>query len=191
MVELVVSSQTADQQSSELLAVGFFQDERPLRSEAGLIDGRMNGMISSRLEQGFMTGQVGETTLIPGNGRIGADKILLVGLGEIASFCYGRVRDLTEHVVKTCNGLQVHDLAIAFQDPLRFGLEWAKLTEALVEGVGLGLKAAEPLQDIRIRLPGAFDYYDQIVQGVETARKILRDAVQVKVSREPSSLGET
>jgi len=187
MVELIVSSQAIDQQPSELLAVGFFQDERPLRSEAGFIDGRMDGMISSRLAQGFMTGHLGEITLIPANGRIRADKILFVGLGGTATFCYGRVRDLAEHVVKTCIGLQVYDLTLAFPDPFRFGIEWAKLIEAMMEGIGLGLRASEPLRDIRVRLSEGFDHYDQILKGVETARKILKDPFHVKVFRETSS----
>jgi hypothetical protein len=184
MVELIVSSHAIDQQSSELTAVGFFQDQRPLRSEVGLIDSRMGGLISSRLAQGFMTGQFQEMTLIPANGRIGADKILLIGLGETLAFCYGRVRELTEQVVKTCVGLQVYDLAMAFPNPLDFGLDWTKLIEAMMEGICLGLERGEPPRNIRLRLSGGLDHYDQIVEGVETARKVLKNPFHVKVSRD-------
>lgn len=187
MLELIVSSQAVDEQTSELIAVGFFQDERPLRSEAGLIDQRMGGMISSRLTQGFMTGQLRETTLIPANGRVRADKILFVGLGESRAFCYGRVRELAEHVVKTCFGLQVYDLVMTFPDPLEFGLEWAKIIEAMMEGIGLGLETRKLPHDIRLRISGGLDHYDQILKGVETARKILKNPFHVKVSQEPSS----
>ena len=91
MVELIISSQALDEQTSELIAVGFFEDERPLRSEARLIDSRMGGLVSSRLREGFMTGRAGEITLIPANGRFRADKILFVGLGKRRAFCYGRL----------------------------------------------------------------------------------------------------
>ncbi len=186
MVELILSSQAIDQLPSELMVVSFFQDERPLGSEAGLIDRRMDGMISSRLTQGFMTGKMLETTLIPARGRVRADKILFIGLGETVAFCYGRVRELAEHVVKTCLGLQAYDLIMAFPNPLRFGLEWGKLMEAMVEGIGLGMKISGPPHPIRLRLPGGIGYYDQILRGVETARKILKDPFPVNVSQEPS-----
>ena len=187
MVELIISSQPIDEQTSDLIAVGFFQDERPLRWEAGLIDRYMGGMVSLRLAQGFMTGQLGETTLIPANGRVRADKILFVGLGETEAFCYGRVRELAEHVVKTCLGLQVHDLVMAFPNPLEFGLDWSKLIEAMMEGIGLGVETGRPPHDIRLRLSGGLEHYDQILRGVETARGILKNPFPVKVSRQTSS----
>lgn len=186
MIELIVSSQEIDQQFSELLAVGYFQDERPLRSEAGLIDRRMGGLISSRITQGFMTGQLGERTLIPANKRVSADKILFIGLGETKAFCYGRVRELAEHVVKACVGLQVDDLVMILPNPLQFGLEWAKLIEAMMEGICLGLKTGKPSHDIRLRLSGGSQFYDQILKGVETARRILKNPFPVKVLRDPS-----
>lgn len=187
MVELIVSSQAIDQEPAELIAVSFFQDERPLRSEAGIIDSRMGGMISSHLIQGFMTGQLLETTLIPANDRVRAEKILFVGLGETTAFCYGRVRDLAAHVVKTCLGLQAHDLIMAFPNPVQFGLEWGKLMEAMMEGIGLGLETKNASYDIRLRFSGGSAHYDQILEGVETARKILKNPFPVKISREPSS----
>lgn len=187
MVELIISSQALDEQTSELIAVGFFQDERPLRSEARLIDSRMGGMVSSRLREGFMTGRAGEITLIPANGRFRADKILFVGLGERGAFCYGRFREMAGQVIKTCLGLQVYDLIITFPDPLEFGLEWARLTEAMVEGLNLGLEAGKPPSDIRIRVPNGAEYYDQILRGVSAVRRILKKPVPVKVLRDPSS----
>lgn len=190
MVELIVSSNPIDQETVELIAVGFFEDERPLRLEAQLIDGRLSGMISSRLTQGFMTGRVGETTLIPANGKVKADKILLVGLGGTADFSYGRIRELAQRIVEVCIGLQVNDVAMAFPKPLGCSVEWDKLIEVMMEGIGLVLAGRDRPLHIRWRLSGGWDHYDQIVQGVETARQILKDPFPVILSREASSLTE-
>ena len=187
MLNLIASSQSIDQQPSELIAVGFFEDECPPRSNAGLIDERMGGIVSRRMTQGFMTGRLGERTLIPANGKVRADKILFIGLGQTKTFCYGRIRDLTEHLVGTCLGLQVYDLAIGLPDLVEFRLEWDKLVESMVEGIGLGLEATDPACDLRLRLPGGSDHHDQIVKGVETAARILKNPVPVRVSLEPSS----
>jgi hypothetical protein len=191
MVELIVSSQAIDQQPSEIIAVGFFEDERPLRSEAGFIDSCLGGMISSCLKQGFMTGHLGETTLVPTNRRVRADKILFVGLGEVMAFCPGSVRVLAEHVIKVSLGLQVYDIAMTFPDPLAFGLGWAKLIEAMIEGVGAGLEAKGLPHAIRLRLLGGSDHYDQIQRGVQAGRKVLKNPFVVKVCRDPSSLTST
>jgi hypothetical protein len=187
MLNLIVSSQSIDQQPSELIAVGFFEDECPPRSNAGLIDERMGGIVSRRMTQGFMTGRLGEKTLIPANGKVRADKILFIGLGQTKTFCYGRIRDLTEHLVGTCLGLQICDLAMALPDLQEFGLDWDKLIESIVEGIGLGLEATDPAYELRLRLPGGLEYHDQIIRGVETTARILKNPVPVRVYLEPSS----
>jgi hypothetical protein len=187
MVELIVSPNSIGQESVALIAVGFFEDERPLRLEAGLIDKCLAGLISSRLTQGFMTGQLGETTLIPSNGKVEADKILFVGLGGTADFSYGRIRLLAQRVVEVCIGLQVNDVAVAFPSPLGCTVEWDKLIEVMMEGIGLVLERREGPLHIRWRLTGGRDHYDEILQGIETGRQILKDPFPIRLSREESS----
>ena len=186
MVELIVSPHPIDQETTELLAVGFFEDERPLRLEAELVDGCLNGIISSRLAQGFMTGELGEITLIPATGQIQADKVLFVGLGDVASFSYARIRELTRRVLEVCIGLQVHDVAMAFPRPLDSSVEWDKLIEAMMEGMELGTDGRDVPFAMRWRLSGGWDHYDEIRQGMETARQILKDLFPVNLSREDS-----
>ncbi len=185
MVELIVSSQAIEEQLSEVIAVFFFEDERPLRSEARLIDWLMGGMISSRIGQGLMTGKLMETTLIPANENVKADKILFVGLGETKAFCYERVSELAEKVVKTCLGLQVYDVVMTFPNPQQFGLEWGKLIEALLEGVGLGSGSTEQHGNLRVRFSGGSAYCDQIIRGVQLAKNSLKNPFPLKISREP------
>jgi hypothetical protein len=191
MIKLILSSRPVDQQPSELIAVGLFQDGRPLRSEAGFLDRSMGGMISARLSAGFMTGQLGERTLIPTNGRVRAEKMLFLGLGERAAFSYGRIREFIEHVVAASRGLQVQDVALALPDTDGLGLEWAKLTEAVMEGIVRGAKGSERLQDICLRILGGGDQFEQVLEGVKTAREILRNPFEVEVVRDPYPEDET
>ncbi len=184
MVELIVSSRAIDQQPTELIAVFFFEDERPLRSEARLVDWLMDGMISSRLDQGFMTGRLLETTLIPATEKVKAEKILLIGLGETAAFDYGRMRELAEKVIATCLGLQIHDLVLALPSPQQFGLEWTKLTAAMMEGIGAGLQKRDQRRHLRVRFSGGSAYCDQIVRGANTAKGSLKNSFPFRVRRE-------
>jgi leucyl aminopeptidase len=184
MVELIVSSQAVEEQTCGLVAVSFFQDDRQLQSEARRIDQRMGGMITSRLNEGFMTGELGEATLIPAVGRVRADKVLYVGLGERKAFCYKRVRELAKRVVMACIGLQIYDLLLSLPDPLVFGLDWTRFVEAMTEGIGLGLETGGPNQDIRVRLSRGADFYDQILRGVESGRRVVKNPFHVRVFRE-------
>jgi len=57
------------------------EDERPLRGDAGLIDWRLCGLISEHLRTGYVTGQLGEAVLLPGDIPLSPARILLVGAG--------------------------------------------------------------------------------------------------------------
>lgn len=58
------------------------EDERPLRGDAGLIDWRLCGLISEHLRSGYVTGQLGEAVLLPGDRPLSPARILLVGAGS-------------------------------------------------------------------------------------------------------------
>ena len=58
------------------------EDERPLRGDAGRIDWRLCGLISEHLRSGYVTGQLGEAVLLPGDRPLSPARILLVGAGS-------------------------------------------------------------------------------------------------------------
>jgi len=61
------------------------EDERPLRGDAGRIDWRLCGLISEHLRSGYVTGQLGEAVLLPGDRPLSPARILLVGAGSAAA----------------------------------------------------------------------------------------------------------
>lgn len=67
------------------LVVTCFENERPLRGLAGLLDWRFQGAISQCLKVGAVTGRAGEVVYMPMT-RIGKTyHLILVGGGEIPS----------------------------------------------------------------------------------------------------------
>lgn len=70
----------------DVLVLSFFSDERPLRGAGGLVDWRLCGTLSQHIVGGFVTGADGERVLVPSRDRIGADKVILYGLGREAAF---------------------------------------------------------------------------------------------------------
>lgn len=73
-----------DELKSEALVVPHFSDERPLRGALGLVDWRLCGRVSRLILRGRMSGELGETTLVPARPRLPVDKIFIIGAGPAA-----------------------------------------------------------------------------------------------------------
>ena len=81
-----------DEQTAELLIVCVWEDVRPLRGPAGLVDFRCGNPISRAIAQGFFGGALGETLMMPGAPRLPFDKIVALGLGSRGVFDEPRFR---------------------------------------------------------------------------------------------------
>jgi hypothetical protein len=96
-----------DDAGAELCCCAIWSDERPVRGFAGLIDWRLAGRLSTLLRAGFLTGDAGETLLVPGKPYLPFEKILVVGLGAMESFGEERFRDAILHIARALEGLRV------------------------------------------------------------------------------------
>jgi leucyl aminopeptidase len=96
-----------DEPTVELCACTLWSDERPLRGFAGLLDWRMGGRLSALLKSGFVSGEVGETLLVPGKPHVPFEKVLLVGLGARSGFGDGGFRRAVLHIARALEGMRV------------------------------------------------------------------------------------
>jgi hypothetical protein len=64
----------------------IYENERPMRGIAGLLDWRLSGAISMALKQGFLTGQIGECGYVPIQKADRVYHVVLVGCGTLARF---------------------------------------------------------------------------------------------------------
>jgi len=67
---------------TKLLAVGLFSDGKGLDSICRRLDKKLDGAISKLVELGDFKAKPKTTAVVYGDGRIGAERVLLVGLGE-------------------------------------------------------------------------------------------------------------
>ena len=82
MIQLRFTNLPVDEIHHPLLIVPYFEDVRPLKGNAGWLDWRFNGKLSRFILQARISGVGGECLLMPGEGRIEADELLLVGIGK-------------------------------------------------------------------------------------------------------------
>jgi hypothetical protein len=97
----------------DLVAVYIWNNVRPLRGAAGLIDWRLSGKLSSLIQSGRLTGADGEQLLLPTGGRLPWSVAMVMGLGARAGFSATRFRAAVRRFVSTTRGLDVHDVALA------------------------------------------------------------------------------
>lgn len=80
-----LSLDTLDELTSvDALALFVGEDERPLRGLAGYVDWRLCGGLSRVLKDNFFSGKLEDWLLLPSNGRVGPQRIFVLGVGEWA-----------------------------------------------------------------------------------------------------------
>jgi len=73
-------------------AVAFFEDERPLRGAAGLLDWRLCGRVSRWLSAGVLSGRAGESVLTTAPEKLPFQRLYFYGLGPMQGFDERRYR---------------------------------------------------------------------------------------------------
>lgn len=76
-----LSLEALDPLPVDTLCLFVTEDERPLTGAAGYVDWRLCGQLSRLLVDGFFKGARGESLLLPSGGRIGAPRVVILGLG--------------------------------------------------------------------------------------------------------------
>lgn len=71
---------------ADVCVVPWFSDERPFQGLLGLLDWRCDGALSALAREGFARGLEGESVLLPVGPELPAERLVLLGCGERASF---------------------------------------------------------------------------------------------------------
>jgi hypothetical protein len=185
-MDVILSIEEVDLQECDLLVAGFFQDERPLRGACGLVDWRLNGMLSRFLKEGRMTGEWQETTLIPSHGRVTPPLILLLGLGKVRDYSYLRLRELFPYLFETLKNLKTAKICFSFPYDGGYNVDCGKSVEVLIEGLADCFDAGSPVEErwvsqFQLFFTAEEDKFPEILLGVQTAQSILKDRLKIRI----------
>lgn len=187
-MEVIISSEPIDRQECPLVEAGFFEDERPLKGPAGLLDWRLNGAISREIINGRITGRFKETIIIPSNGRIQSPKVLLIGLGPTGRISYPKLREISAHLLDTLLKINVLHFCCSIPHSKPYPLECSKAVEVWVEGVADALELHDmPGGEMKMRVVEENRWIDEALLGVQTAKVILKQRMRIKVKHEVRS----
>ena len=102
--------------SRRVLICSLYEDQRPLKGTAGILDWRLRGTLSRFLINGQITGQRNEVVYIPIKHHGAVRHLILVGLGPSAGSQVERETfnsDLLKKLAQTIENLQFKQVAIS------------------------------------------------------------------------------
>lgn len=169
---------------ADLAVAGVFRDQRPLGGGAGLADWRLCGWLSGLLEASRMRGDLGEGVLVLTHGRLGAPRLLLLGLGMRAR--YGAdahrqvVRDAVLRILELGAGSAALDLPAPIADPSP-----ERVAGGLLAGAFEALEARPAHVLLRIVAPPGFS--PRLRSALEqTAAALPKGSTSLKLLRAPA-----
>ncbi len=135
---------------SACAVVGVFDDQRPLRGGAGLVDWRLCGRLGALLHEGRLAGR---WALLSGEGRLGTPRVLVGALGESRGFDTSRLATFTAEAAQRVLELRAGDVAwdLAFAGP---AVTPDGAAAAVLQGFSAVLEAAREPLTLRLCVPG-------------------------------------
>ena len=178
---IAVETGPIEKAAGELAVVTFFENDRPLRGEAGRVDWRLCGMLSDLLVRGALRGSGGEAALIPTFGHLRAPQVLVLSLGSANGFGALEVKAMARAAVRRCVGLQVRSVALTLPGHWTGLLPVGPCAAAVLRGTVAGLE--ETGLGLRMRLVVPEGSAARALGGLETAvRQLPESEISVKVA---------
>ena len=137
-VELKTKNVDVGACKTDMLAVGLFSAAKELDRLNKELDGRLHGAISRLMKLGDFTGKDGTSAVIYGNGRIGAKRVLLVGLGEKKKATLDTLRKAAACAARKSVESKAKTLSLALHRAFGTDFDVSAMGRACGEGTYLG-----------------------------------------------------
>jgi hypothetical protein len=190
-MKLRLTTHPPDREEHKCLVLGFFSDERPPRGPCGLVDWRLNGLISREIRQAHIGGALQEKVVIPKPERINTEMLILFGGGPVTDLSYNRVYDAAYEMANTVDSLKLSDFSFDLPGEGRVLLSSSGMFEAMVAGFFDFLSGdVSKLEAMNICLVTAKERLPEIADGIARFNKNIRHHGAVDFSRMESYLAE-
>ncbi len=171
-MKIKISTASPDALSRETLILGFFSDERPPKGYCGLVDWRLNGMISAEIAGGRISGSFLEKIACAFPRRIGVSRLLLFGMGALTELTYEKLYNAGFEMIQTVKGIGATDLALPIPAAGRGPLQLAPMTEALITGIFDGsADVLHGIPDLSLEIPARDEQTYDIHRGLMQFRQ--------------------
>jgi hypothetical protein len=139
-----------------------------------------------------LTGEWKETILVPSEGRVIPRMILLLGLGRVKEYSYPRLRELSPFLLETLKKLNISSACFSLPYGDHTSVDCAKLAEILIEGMAdffdPGRFDEVWVRNLRLTFAEGESKIFEILLGVQTARSMLEDKLQIRIFAPPGTI---
>lgn len=143
MIELTLTNKTIDEVAAQLALITTFEDVRPLKGSAGLVDWRLNGKISNFFIHHKLQGAKGEALLMPVRGRLDSTELLVLGMGPKTSLQDSDTPQIINQIVEKLMMKKTHSFCLSISDLVPGMFEWrnaVRLFVSMLSGRGEEMK---------------------------------------------------
>ncbi|WHZ23697.1 MAG: Cytosol aminopeptidase PepA [Nitrospira sp.] len=128
----------AEREAVEVLVLLRCEGESGLTREAVAIDAQLGGQLAELIKRGEFEGKLGEALLLHTQGKAGAKRLLLTGLGKEKDLRLDAFRQALGSAVKRVRQAKVRSFAVVMPETLPHESSVLDVAQALVEGAVLG-----------------------------------------------------
>jgi hypothetical protein len=169
----------------DLIAAPLFATGLPMRGPAAWLDWRMCGALARTLASGRHDAAEGSALLAPTRGRLRASWLLLLGVGDPASFGEPSLRAFAEDALARAAALRLGTVALALPPDRLSRLPLERAIHGVVAGAAAAL-AAHP-SPLRLRVVVAPAEQSRAESALASTPRSYPGGVNVRVDR---ALGE-
>jgi leucyl aminopeptidase len=140
IIRVTVKTRKADPAGyrTDMLAVGRFSDASGRDELLESLDQKLGGDLARLAKLGDFTGKARTQALVYGHGRIGAQRLLLLGLGERKKLTLDTLRKAAAVAASRAVDMKIPRLALALHHSFAGSLDPAVMGRAIAEGVYQG-----------------------------------------------------
>lgn len=140
IIDVTVKTQKADFTNfkTDLLVTGLFSDTEKLDKINAEINKKLNGDIEKLIKLGDFRGKEKTTAILYGNGRIPADRVMIVGLGDRKTTSLDTLRVAAAIAAKKAVAMKQKNLALAIHKAFGAKFNLAQMARVIAEAVYFG-----------------------------------------------------
>lgn len=171
-MKVLVRAERPTRVKADALAVALFSDGAPPASFTG-VNSSLSGVLAEMHKRGEIIGREGEVHVLPAGKRIGAKRVIVVGLGERAMFHPSTFARYSGLAVRAAAGRKLAHLAVLLPEPIPFSREAA--VENAAEGAVMATFNAAPYRSKSNGKPDAVTSVTLVIERADDA-KVLQAA---------------
>jgi leucyl aminopeptidase len=120
---------------TQMLAIGHFSDAKKLDAVNSDIDKKLNCAIRQVINLGDFKGKEGSIAVVYNKGQIGAERVLMVGLGEQKKATIDTLRKAAALAANKAAGMKIKNMAMAIHRVFGARFDLGLIAQATAEGV--------------------------------------------------------